>query len=112
MNMDEAMLRLQQQSGQLESQRLQSSGSTGRPETQEEKDRLLEACREFEAIFLNMMLKQMRSSVGVMESDFIEESHARGLFEEMHEEELSKAMAQGKVVGLASSCTSSLPPTG
>lgn len=99
MNIDEAMLRMQQQSVQTEENRLQSSRSTGRPETPEDKERLLEACREFEAIFLNMMLKQMRS--GVSESDFIEKSHARGIFEEMHDEELAKAMAQGRGVGLA-----------
>lgn len=99
MNMDEAMLRVQQQKSLLEQQRLQVEEGTGSAMTREDKEKLQKACQEFEAIFLNMMLKQMRASV--MEGGFTEKSHAREIFEEMHDEELAKAMSQGKGMGLA-----------
>ena len=99
MNIDEAMLRMQQQNSLLEQQRLQLEERAGRATSEADREKLQKACQEFEAIFLNMMLKQMRGSV--MEGDLTEKSHARKIFEEMHDEELSKAMSEGKGIGLA-----------
>lgn len=99
MNIDEAMLRVQQQNSLLEQQRLQAEERAGSSVSEAEKEKLQKACQEFEAIFLNMMLKQMRGSV--MEGDLTEKSHAREIFEEMHDEEMSKAMSEGKGIGLA-----------
>ncbi|SMP52434.1 rod-binding protein [Anoxynatronum buryatiense] len=99
MTIDETMLQLQRQQQLQENSRLQQGTAGTAAETPEEQERLREACREFEAIFLNIMLKQMRS--GVEESGLVEKSHARGIFEEMHDEELAKSMAQGRGVGLA-----------
>lgn len=99
MNIDEAMVRIQQQNSLLEQQRLQLEERAGSITSEADKEKLQKACQEFEAIFLNMMLKQMRGSV--MEGEFTEKSHAREIFEEMHDEELSKAISQGKGMGLA-----------
>ena len=99
MNIDEAMLRIQQQNSLLEQQRLQLEERAGSVTSEADREKLKKACQEFEAIFLNMMLKQMRGSV--VEGEFTEKSHAREIFEEMHDEELSKAMSQGKGMGLA-----------
>ncbi len=99
MQIDEAMLRMQQQNSLLEQQRLQLEERVGSATSEADREKLQKACQEFEAIFLNMMLKQMRGSV--TEGEMTEKSHARKLFEEMHDEELSKAMSQGKGIGLA-----------
>lgn len=99
MTIDETMLQLQRQQQLQESSRIRQGASGATTGTPEEQEKLREACREFEAIFLNIMLKQMRS--GVEEGGLVEKSHARGIFEEMHDEELSKAMAQGRGIGLA-----------
>lgn len=60
---------------------------------------LEEACKEFEAIFINMMLKQMRATV--VQSGMTERSSAREIYESMHDEALSEEIAKGNGIGLA-----------
>ncbi|MCD5413753.1 MAG: rod-binding protein [Clostridiales bacterium] len=61
---------------------------------------LLEACKQFEAIFLNMMLQQMRSTVGT--GGLTEKSQAREIFESMKDEKMTEEMAiDGGGIGLA-----------
>jgi len=61
---------------------------------------LQEVCKEFEAIFINMMLKQMRATV--VQGGVTESSHAREIYESMHDEALSEEMAkEGNGIGLA-----------
>jgi len=68
---------------------------------QEQKDekKLLQACQNFESIFLQMMLKNMRSTI--TEDGFIEKSYDREIFEGMYDEKLSEEMAKGQGIGLA-----------
>lgn len=99
MNIDKAMLRIQYQNSFIEQQRHQLEKNVGSTAAENDKEKLLEACKEFEAIFLNMMLKQMRGTV--TESNLTEKSHAREIFEEMHDEKLARAMAEGRGIGLA-----------
>ncbi len=75
------------------SEKLKKSGSP------EDAEKLLDACKEFEAIFLEMMLKQMRRTVP--EGELIEKSFAREIYETMQDEEISKEMARGRGIGLA-----------
>lgn len=89
MNIDEAMMRIQYANQHPDRPGMDSG----------DKERLLEVCQEFESIFLHMMLKQMRNTVE--DGGLIEKSHARTLFEDMHDEELGKSMARGQGVGLA-----------
>lgn len=65
----------------------------------EDPKKILEVCREFESIFINMMLKQAKGSGQV--GGFMEKSYAREIFEEMQDEELSKQMSKGQGIGLA-----------
>lgn len=59
---------------------------------------LKEACQNFEAIFLNMMFKSMRNTV--QKSDFMGESFATGVYEDMLYENFSEEAAKGKGLGL------------
>lgn len=65
----------------------------------EDPEKLMDVCREFEAIFLNMMLQQMRRTVP--DSGLTEKSYARELYESMQDEEIAKEMSKGQGVGLA-----------
>lgn len=66
----------------------------------EDQEKLKETCRDFESIFINQMLKQARSSIQQI-GGAEERSHAREIYESMQDEELAKAMSQGKGIGLA-----------
>ncbi len=62
-------------------------------------ERLMETCRDFESIFVNMMLRQMKNTLP--EGGLIEKSQATEIFEDMHMEELSKEMSKGEGMGIA-----------
>ena len=68
-------------------------------QTSEDPEKLMEACKEFESIFVNMMLKQMRKTVA--DGGLIEKSFARDIYESMQDEEMSKEISKGAGVGLA-----------
>ncbi|SFH69421.1 flagellar protein FlgJ [Tindallia magadiensis] len=92
MMINEAMMRVQYQNSQ-------PSVSSEKDMDSKEKERLMAACREFESIFLHMMIRQMRDTVP--DNSLIEKSHAREIFEDLHDEELAKNMAKGQGIGLA-----------
>lgn len=60
---------------------------------------LLDACREFEAIFTHTLLKEMRATV--TDGGLTEKSSAREMFEDMYDEEISKEMAKSDGIGIA-----------
>lgn len=53
---------------------------------------LRDACRDFESIFIHMMLKEMRKTIP--EGGFVEKSTASKMFEDMLDEEISKEIAK------------------
>lgn len=59
----------------------------------DDDEKLMEVCKEFESIFLYMMLKEMKKTVP--DDGLIEKSQATKIFEDMYFEELSKEMAKG-----------------
>lgn len=65
----------------------------------EDPEKLMDVCRDFESVFLNIVLKEMRKTIP--ESDLVEKSYAREMFESMQDEELAKEMSKGRGVGLA-----------
>ena len=67
----------------------------------DEKDdkKLRETCQEFESMFVNLMLKEMRKTIP--ESDFMPQSFATQTFEEMYDEEIAKSVSKGKGIGIA-----------
>lgn len=66
----------------------------------EDDKKLMEVCRDFESIFVQMMLKEMRNTIH--EDGFVEKSQGTKIFEEMHMEELAKEMTKGdNSIGIA-----------
>ena len=63
------------------------------------QEKLRKACKDFEAIMLQQMLKTMRQSIP--KGGLVDQSHASDLYRSMQDEELAKAMANGRGTGLA-----------
>ncbi|MCL2616096.1 MAG: rod-binding protein [Defluviitaleaceae bacterium] len=61
---------------------------------------LRKATKEFEAFFLNMMFREMRSTVG-NEHSFLPQSNAERVFQEMLDEEKARAATAAGGIGLA-----------
>lgn len=65
----------------------------------ERKKKLLTACREFEAVFYQQILKQMRESIP--QSDWLNGGTGENIFRDFLDEEYAKIMAERNSVGLA-----------
>jgi len=75
----------------------------------EKRDKeLRKACEGFEAIFLNMMYRQMRATVP--ENTLFGESHALKIFQDMRDDELMKNVAAGGGIGIADMMYKQLKP--
>lgn len=73
-----------------------------------EKKKLREACQGFEAMFLQMMYRQMRSTVP--EDTLFGESHALKIFQDMRDDELMKKTAEAGGIGLGELLYKQLEP--
>ncbi|WP_432662607.1 rod-binding protein [Wukongibacter baidiensis] len=62
-------------------------------------ERLEATCKQFESIFLSMLMKNMRKTV--VDGGLIEKSHAREMFEGMLDEEIAKESSKEHGIGLA-----------
>ncbi|MGE5614134.1 MAG: rod-binding protein [Bacillota bacterium] len=62
---------------------------------------LKKACQEFEAIILNILYKQMKSTI--IKSGLIEEDPGTGIFESMYDEQLMEQASKTGSFGLAES---------
>jgi len=69
------------------------------PDIEKKKKELMKACQDFESIFLNIMLQEMRNSVP--KDDLTEKSFGRDIFESMLYEKYADEMAKTNSVGLA-----------
>ncbi|MBC7332407.1 MAG: rod-binding protein [Synergistetes bacterium] len=65
----------------------------------DKKEALRVACQEFEAIFVHMLLRQMRRTVP--RSDLIPESRAMEIYKDMFDLALSKEIAKRELFGIA-----------
>lgn len=74
------------------------------------KANIKKAAQEFEAMFINEMLKSMRSANEVFSKDNPFESNDTKTFQEMHDQQLSVTLARGKGVGLADVLMRQLAP--
>ncbi|MCK9294730.1 MAG: rod-binding protein [Desulfobulbaceae bacterium] len=63
-----------------------------------EKKKLLDACKDFEAILLNKMLSSMRESIP--EGGLFEKSYGEKIYQSMLDEEMTKEWAHGKGMGI------------
>ena len=70
---------------------------------------LRESAQQFEALFIQMMLKSMREANNVMKSDLVE-SQAAETFEGMYDKEMSVQMAKRNTMGLADMLVRQLGP--
>ena len=75
--------------------------------SQQDKE-LKEACKGFEAMFLNMMYKEMKATVP--EDSLFGESNAQKIFRDMHDEKLMENIADGGGIGLADMLYKQLSP--
>lgn len=80
----------------------------GTPSSQKDKE-LKEACKGFEAMFLNMMYREMRATVP--ENTLFGESNAMKIFEDMRDTELTKKIADIGGIGLGDLIYKQLAPT-
>lgn len=71
--------------------------------TDEQKVKLQKATREFESIFVQMMLKSMRSAQGEESSEFGGESYGGGVMKDLFDTELSKHIGKQGKLGVAES---------
>jgi flagellar protein FlgJ len=63
--------------------------------TMKEKDeKLKQACRDFEAIFISNMLKTMRKTIP--KSGFTESSNQKDIYNAMYDEQLASFIANGR----------------
>ena len=76
------------------------AGSSGRASI-DRSGKLYEQCREFESIFVNMMLKEMRGTVE--KSGLIDGGQAEEIFSDMLYDEYAKGMSTNAGFGLADS---------
>ncbi|QZY55538.1 rod-binding protein [Crassaminicella profunda] len=67
--------------------------------TSKDEKKLMDACRQFESVFINMMMKNMRSTIH--EDGIIEKSYGREIFEGMLDEKLAEEASKGNGMGLA-----------
>jgi peptidoglycan hydrolase FlgJ len=66
----------------------------------DKKSKLFEQCREFESIFVKMMLKEMRNSVDKTDS-LLSGGWAEDIYSDMLDDEYSKSLAKNAGFGLA-----------
>ena len=64
-----------------------------------DREKLKKVSEEFEEIYINIMLKQMRSTIGDG-GGFIEKSFARSMYEDMYFDNVSKEISKGQGLGI------------
>lgn len=70
-----------------------------KPVPSEDEKRLMETCRDFEAIFLGELLKSMRKTIP--QGGLLAKSFGQDVFQSMLDTEYAKIMAQSRSTGLA-----------
>jgi len=73
----------------------------GIPEKTSEREKLKDAAKGFESVFVNILLSQMRKTVD--KSELIDGGNAQEIFEQMFDEEISKEIAKRGDLGIADS---------
>jgi len=73
---------------------------------EDENNRLKEVCREFEAIFVQMLLREMRNTVP--KNGFFGQSNASEIYQSMYEQALADEISKNGSLGLADQIYKSL----
>ncbi len=66
---------------------------------EKEKEKLKKACKDFEALFVNQLMKEMRKTV--KKSGFMDGGNAEKIFQSMLDEKYAEAIADSGEMGLA-----------
>ncbi|TCO78814.1 rod-binding protein [Marinisporobacter balticus] len=64
-----------------------------------DEEKLKDACRQFESVFMNMLMKNMRNTIH--DDGIMEKSYAREMFEGMLDEKIADEASKGEGMGLA-----------
>lgn len=102
MNIDSSMLAYRNQAIKAPKARAEGLGAASLGAKNNSIDKtspLYEQCREFESIFINMMLKEMRSTV--QKTGLIDGGQAEDIFSDLLYDEYAKDMAKMSGFGLA-----------
>lgn len=75
------------------------AGAGARSATSEEDEKLMEACREFESVFLSILLKESKAVPKAGQFEGVRAGHLA--FSDMLADELGKEMARAGGIGLA-----------
>jgi flagellar protein FlgJ len=94
-----AQLQIQRQSGEAKSE-VNFQAALDNAMENKDKEQLRKACIEFESYFVHMMFKEMRKSVD-SSSGIFPKGQAETIFQDMLDEEVAKAIANGRGIGLA-----------
>lgn len=70
-----------------------------KPGAERQKQKLMEACRDMESLFVAKMLKEMRNSVP--KNEWIHGGQAEEIFEDMLYDEYSKSISNNSNLGIA-----------
>ncbi len=103
MQIDAALLRYNDRPLRVPSGAAQVQATGARvtdPGAVDKKSKLFEQCRDFESIFVKMMLKEMRNSVDKSDS-LISGGWAEDIYSDMLDDQYSKSMADNAGFGLA-----------
>lgn len=84
--------------------------ATGQPRAADEDAKLRQACRDLEAVFLNILMTQMRKTVP--KGGLVGGSNQEEIVRSMLDSETSKNMARAGGMGLADTLYRQLSPNG
>ena len=73
--------------------------ASGKASAKKAQDKLLEACNDFESIFVKYMMQQMRETIP--ENGLFGQSQAEKIYTGMLDDEVSKSVSHGRGLGLA-----------
>lgn len=71
----------------------------GKPSANADKKALKKSCQDFEALFLQSVIKAMRKNVP--EDGLFKKNNATSMFEEMLDQEMASTMARTQSIGIA-----------
>ena len=77
-------------------------------DAEKQRKALREACQGFEALFLDLMYREMRKTVP--KDELFGESNAMDIYRDMHDSEVMKHVASGGGIGLADMLYKQLSP--
>ena len=103
------MLEEAQRNAESATQSTQKSAHIKTPEELElEAQQLRDACQQFEAMFLDLMWREMRKTVP--KDELIGNSNAIDMFQEMHDTEIMKNISKAGGIGIADMMVRQLSP--